>query len=180
MILCACRVGGWLPSSRTRFVFSVCRLVSRRCHAISSILGCPTRPSQNRACAIYAHGSSHCRSLAIITGWFPVDARSRVSSQPREASPQQLHVHQMKQTVEHNSGSLRALRAMRCNFVATGSPRLGAADVSSHRSTMCHLLSSGGIARPRWYYEMIRLPMRDKRRLPFTVVGTLSHPWKHT
>jgi len=65
---CACRVGGGLPSSRTRFVFSVCRLVSRRCHAISSILGCPTRPSQNRACAIYAHGSSHCHSRAIITG----------------------------------------------------------------------------------------------------------------
>ncbi len=81
--------------------------------------------------------------------------------QSREASPQQLHVHQMKQTGELNSGSLRALRAMRCNFVATGSPRLGAADVSSHRSTMCHLLSSGGIARPRWYYETIRLPMRD-------------------
>ena len=40
---CACRVGGGLPSSRTRFVFSVCRLVSRRCHAISSILGCPAR-----------------------------------------------------------------------------------------------------------------------------------------
>ncbi len=134
---CACRVGGGLPSSRTRFVFSVCRLVSRRCHAISSILGCPTRPSQNRACAIYAHGSSHCRSLAIL------------------------------------------LRAMRCKFVATGSPRLGAADVSSHRSTMCRLLSSGGITRPRWYYETIRLPMRDKRRLPFTVVGALSHPWKH-
>ncbi len=36
---CACRVGGGLPSSRTRFVFSVCRLVSRRCHAISSIQG---------------------------------------------------------------------------------------------------------------------------------------------
>ncbi len=64
-----------------------------------------------------------------------------------------------------NSGSLRALRAMRCNFVATGSPRLGAADVSSHRSTMCHLLSTGGIARPHWYYETNRLPMYDKPRL---------------
>jgi hypothetical protein len=62
---CACRVGGGLPSSRTRFVFSVCRLVSRRCHAISSILGCPARPSQNRACAIHAHGSSHRLSRAL-------------------------------------------------------------------------------------------------------------------
>ena len=66
--ICACRVGGGLPSSRTRFVFSVFRLVSRRCHAISSILGCPARPSQNRACAIHAHGSSHRHSRAIITG----------------------------------------------------------------------------------------------------------------
>ncbi len=55
---CACRVGGGLPSSRTRFVFSVCRLVSRRCHAISSILGCPARPSQNRA-ALFTRTASH-------------------------------------------------------------------------------------------------------------------------
>jgi hypothetical protein len=33
---------------RMRFVFSVCRLVSRRCHNISSILKLHSSPSQNR------------------------------------------------------------------------------------------------------------------------------------
>ncbi len=102
------------------FVFSVFRLISRRCHTISSIPGCPSAPPRT-VLALFTHTLSFTRC--------------------------------------HN------LRAMRCNFVDTASLRLGAAGVSSHRSALCHLLSSSGITRLRWYYETIRLPMSDKLRL---------------
>jgi hypothetical protein len=92
-----------------------------------------------------------------------------VPSMPAAASPRSPAKHprsssvsiRWNRLVNRNSGSLRALHAMRCSFVATGSPRLGADGVSSHRPAMCRLLSSGGIARLLRYYETIRLPVRD-------------------
>ena len=48
------------------FVFPVCRLVSRRCHIISTIHQLSPAPLQNRACAIYAHGSSIGLLLSAI------------------------------------------------------------------------------------------------------------------
>ena len=77
-----------------------------------------------------------------------------------------------------HSCSLTGIAVMRRSFVATVSPLLGTDGVSSRRSTMCRLLSSRGITPLHGYYETIRLPMRDKSLLPFTIVGTLSHPWK--
>jgi len=120
------------------FVFSVCRLVSRRCHNIPAIHQLYPSPSQNRACAINAHGSSHGPSRGIV----------------------------------------RAFLATRRSLVVTASPLLGTDGVSSRRSTMCRLLSSRGITPLHGYYKAIRLPTRDKPLLPFTIVGTLSHPWK--
>ena len=69
---------------------------------------------------------------------------------------------------------------MRHNFVATGSPLLRSARVSSCRASVCYLLSSGGITRLLWYYEVIRLPMPDSSACLLSVVGTLFHPWKRT
>ena len=54
----ACRVGGELPSYRSRFVFSVCRLVSRRCHDISTILGCHPAPHRT-VLALFMHTAPH-------------------------------------------------------------------------------------------------------------------------
>src|SRR5205085_2588870 len=48
------------------FVFPVCRLVSRRCHNISTIHQLSPAPLQNRACAIYAHGSSNGLLLSAM------------------------------------------------------------------------------------------------------------------
>ena len=52
------------PSSATgmTFVFSVCRLVSRRCHNISAIHQLCLTPSQNRTSGFPISGSSFNRS----------------------------------------------------------------------------------------------------------------------
>jgi len=62
----ACRVGGGLPSGRTAFLLCFppdSAVPHYSVHAQLSL-----RPSQNRACAINAHGSSQCLSHAIPTG----------------------------------------------------------------------------------------------------------------
>jgi hypothetical protein len=48
-----------------RFVFSVCRLISQRCHNISSISELHSSPSQNRASSFPTHGSSICHSASF-------------------------------------------------------------------------------------------------------------------
>jgi hypothetical protein len=53
-----CRVGGGLPSLGTGFVFSVCRLISRRCHIIPSILSCPSAPLRT-VLALLTHTAPH-------------------------------------------------------------------------------------------------------------------------
>ena len=53
-----CRVGWGLPMLRPMFVFSVCRLVSRRCHDISAIHQLRPSPSQNRTSRFPTSGSS--------------------------------------------------------------------------------------------------------------------------
>ena len=77
-------------------------------------------------------------------------------------------------------GPSRVLRAMRCSFISTGTPRLSMDGNSLHHVTMCGLLSSSGITRLHRYYEAIRLPMFASSASPITVVGALSHPWKRT
>ena len=114
-------------------MFSVCRLVSRRCYYISTIRQLSAAPLRT-VLALLTHTAPHmCHSRAVFG------------------------------------------RAMRCNFVSTNSPRLCAGGVSSHRSTLCCLLSSGGVTRHLRYYETIRLPMLVSSASPVTVVGTLSH-----
>jgi hypothetical protein len=53
-----CRVGGGLPRGRTGFVFSVCRLISRRCHIIPSVAGCPSAPPRT-VLALFTHTAPH-------------------------------------------------------------------------------------------------------------------------
>jgi len=82
------------------FVFPVCRLVSRRCHNISTIHQLSPAPLQNRACAIYAHGSSNglllsaMRSSSVnifsrfcVRSMFPCSARPSVDPFPPAALP---------------------------------------------------------------------------------------------
>jgi len=61
-------VGRLLPARRLSFAFSVGRLVSRRCHIISTFHQLVSCPSQNRACAINAHGSPDNHSDSDRTG----------------------------------------------------------------------------------------------------------------
>src|SRR5215475_9478131 len=68
--------------------------------------------------------------------------------------------------------SCRAFAAMRSSFVVTVSPPLGADDVSLLCLTICRLLPSGGITRPHWYYETIRLPAAG---LPSSLWAVVRH-----
>jgi len=116
-------------------------------------------------------------SCSLFAAWFPGGAtisRPYISCTPAPLrTVLALLTHTAPHMVLHED-----FRAMRRSFVATASPLLGTGGVSSRRSTMCRLLSSRGITPLHGYYKAIRLPMRDKPLLPFTIVGTLSHPWK--
>ena len=50
-----------------KFVFSVCRLVYRRCHNISSLAKLFSSPSQNRASGFPTHGSPICHSVIHLS-----------------------------------------------------------------------------------------------------------------
>lgn len=62
------------------FVFSVCRLVSRRCHNISSLPDGCSAPSQNRTCAVNAY----CTQLSPVYTIVPSDA---LLSDTRRSNP---------------------------------------------------------------------------------------------
>ncbi len=126
--MCNGRVDRFLRTLQVEVCLLCFRLVSRRCHKISTIH--PLAPAPHRTVrALFTH----------------------------------MVIHKVS--------------AMRCSFVATCSPPLRAEDVSSHRSTMCGILSSSGITRLHQYYDAIRLPALD---LPFSLFGrpAYSHLWK--
>ena len=89
-----------MPTVRLKFVFSVCRLVSRRCHAITALRQFVPGSSQNRTWSVTPSGSQFESSTAGL-GYCPIDLGTSILSERPLAfvSPHQdVHASRVKRT----------------------------------------------------------------------------------